>query len=62
MLRVAYTVAACTVHRVCIHSGFPEQASIEDFPSNIFVCFIILSVNYENDEGEAICKNESRDL
>lgn len=53
---------ARTVYRVCTHSRFPEQASIEDFSSSIFACFIILSVNDENDEGEARCKKESRDL
>jgi hypothetical protein len=61
MLCVAYTVTACTVYRICIHSGFSEEANIEDFPSGIFVWFIIISVNEENDEGE-ICKYESSDL
>lgn len=57
MLRVAYSVTACTVRRVCIHSGFSEQTSKEDFRSGNFVCFIILAVNDENDEGEARCNN-----
>jgi hypothetical protein len=50
------------VYRVCIHSGFSEQASKEDFRSGIFVWFIILAENDENDEGEARCNNESRCL
>lgn len=58
MLRVAYTVTAYTVYRVCIHSGFSEEGSIEDFTSDIFVWFIIISVNEENDEGEARYKYE----
>jgi hypothetical protein len=62
VLRVAYSVTACTVYWVCIHSGFSEQASIEDFPSDIFVWFILISVNDENDAGEARRKNESSDL
>lgn len=62
MLLVAYTVTACTVYRVCIYSWFLEQASKKDFPSGIFVWFIIISVNDENDEGEARGKNESNDL
>ena len=45
-----------------VHSGFSEQASIEDFPLGIFVRFVILPVYDESDEGEARCKNESSDL
>jgi hypothetical protein len=45
---------------LCIASAYIQgslRASIENFSSGIFVWFIILAVNAENEEGGARCKN-----
>jgi hypothetical protein len=59
VLRVAYTVTACTLCRARIYSGFCEHDNI-DFPLAIVMWFILPSVNDGSDNGEASIKMNRR--